>query len=257
MSIQYKNPPIREVVCEFRFQEGSPWDLSVPGLIYSKMSDEFPRKLISQTPEISTTIVGAPEGRAQQTLRQLSVGLIHDSLRFWRSEDDFGFISVATNRISVSHSRPYPSWEVLLPIIMRTFNAYKDTAQPKGLQRIGLRYINEIYFDLSNIDLEDYFDFYPFQGPGLPQNIASFNCSIGSLFNDNRDGLRLQMTSPTLQQPGGVTVLLDLDYFLHEPLSVDLENVSDWLNSAHKQIEDTFEGCLKDSLRAKFQGEGK
>jgi uncharacterized protein (TIGR04255 family) len=257
MSSQYKNAPIREVVCEFRFQEGSSWDLSIPGLIYGKMSDEFPRKLTPPTPEISTTVVGAPEGRAQQALQQLSVGLIHDSLRFWRAEDESGVISVATNRISVSHYKPYPSWEAFLPIILRAFNAYTDATLPKGLQRVGLRYINEIHFDVSDINLEDYFDFYPFQGPGLPQDIFGFNCVIESHFSDDRDGLRLRIANRTPSLPETVTILLDLDYFLLNPLSIELEDVSEWLNVAHKRIEDTFEGCLKDSLRAKFSEEGK
>lgn len=229
--------------------------MSIPGLIYSKMADEFPRKLIAQTPVISTAIVGAPERRAQQVLQQLSAGLAQGSLRFWREEDEHGIITVATNRVSVSHYKPYPSWEGLLPIILRAFNAYRDAASPTGLQRIGLRYINEIHFDVSDIDLEDYFDFYPFLGPGLPQTMASFNFTIDSFFNNAQDGLRLGMASQLPQKPGTLTILLDLDYSLRKPLGVELENISEWLNSAHSQIEDTFEGCLKDLIRAKFDEE--
>ena len=92
MSIQYNNPPIREVVCEFRFEEGSPWDLSVPGLIYSKMADEFPRRLILKQPQFNTAVVGGPQGADPQSIQQLAVGLVQNSLRFWREEDESGFI---------------------------------------------------------------------------------------------------------------------------------------------------------------------
>lgn len=231
--------------------------MSIPGLMYLRMSDEFPKKLVPQTPEISTAVVGVAEGRARQVLQQMSSGLAQGSLRFWREEDENGVITVATNRVSVSHYKPYPSWEGLLPIILRAFNAYRDAASPTGLQRIGLRYINEIHFDVSDIDLEDYFDFYPILGPGLPQTMSSFSFTYDSFFNSDRDGLRLTMASRPPQQPDTLTVLLDLDYSLRKPLGVKLENVSEWLNSAHSQIENTFEGCLKASVRSKFDEESE
>lgn len=230
--------------------------MSIPGLIYSKMSNEFPRKLVPQAPEISTATVGAAEGRGQQLIQQLSVGLTQGSLRFWREGDENGIITVATNRVSVSHYKPYPSWEGLLPIILGAFDASMEAASPTGLQRVGLRYINEIHFNVSDIDLEDYFNFYPILGPGLPQTLSSFSFNIDSLFNDSRDGLRLRLASQPPQQPETLIVLLDLDYSLRKPLGVELDNVSEWLDNAHSQIEATFEGCLKASVRSKFEEEG-
>lgn len=35
--IKYGNPPIVEVVAEFRFIPSEPWDLTVPGLVYDHL----------------------------------------------------------------------------------------------------------------------------------------------------------------------------------------------------------------------------
>ncbi|MFZ2615490.1 MAG: TIGR04255 family protein, partial [Anaerolineae bacterium] len=42
--IKYGNPPIVEVVAEFRFVPAEPWDLTVPGLVYDRLRGQFPRK---------------------------------------------------------------------------------------------------------------------------------------------------------------------------------------------------------------------
>ncbi|MGQ0654564.1 MAG: TIGR04255 family protein [Betaproteobacteria bacterium] len=47
MPKKYKNPPIIEAICEFRFSETSPWDLTIPGLIYELVKDKFPKRVQS------------------------------------------------------------------------------------------------------------------------------------------------------------------------------------------------------------------
>ena len=44
MRRKYRNPPIIEAVCEFRLAPDSKWDLTIPGLVYEKVSKEFPNK---------------------------------------------------------------------------------------------------------------------------------------------------------------------------------------------------------------------
>lgn len=42
--IKYGNPPIVEVVAEFRFVPTGPWALTVPGLVSDRLRGQFPRK---------------------------------------------------------------------------------------------------------------------------------------------------------------------------------------------------------------------
>ena len=253
MQRRYNNPPIKEAVCEFRFQSGESWDMAVPGLIYSELKNDFPRRIPNIVQGVGIRVTAGPGGQPQistdvdeqfkQNISQLQ------GLRFWREETEDGLILVAPNKLSISHYPPYPSCNGFYPIIRQAFNAYCTTAQPKGLDRIGLRYINEIAFDVSTVELEDYFEYYPYLGSDLPQDFNSLQMSITIPFNAERDSLRLHISTV----PGeGVVVRLDLDYSLTKSDAVSLDQALDWLQEARDNLEKVFEGCLKDSVRAMF-----
>jgi len=44
MGKKYKNPPIVEALCEFQFVPGQPWDITIAGMLYERIKDEFPIK---------------------------------------------------------------------------------------------------------------------------------------------------------------------------------------------------------------------
>ena len=104
MSRQYPNPPIREVVCEFRYQEDGHWDGQRQGLIYSTLSSEFPRRLPVErpTPSGGPPVAESPNllvPRVQQL--ELRVGP-PETLRFWRASDESGYFSVDPYRWAVT-----------------------------------------------------------------------------------------------------------------------------------------------------------
>src|SRR3989338_8004784 len=70
MGKRYSNPPIIEVVCEFRLTPAREWDSTIPGLFYKKIDKDFPvkeEKQISEI-EISTTETGI-----QQRMQRKSI----------------------------------------------------------------------------------------------------------------------------------------------------------------------------------------
>ena len=248
MNPQYANPPIREAVCEFLFQASPSWDMAVPGLVYSKLVGQFPKRLPSQGADVTTTIEMGPEG-AHQQVQQM------EEVRFWR-EDELGAIVIRPNRLSVSHYQPYPSWGEFRLIIEQALKAYRDIADPNGIERIGLRYINEFIFaPLSgNPTLEQFFDFYPHLGDEMLPDPLSFIVGVRYAFEGGRDVLRLQMTPETGGQSGSLRILLDLDYFLADPGTLQFDNVLDWIDQAHERIRTSFEGCLTTLTREQLQG---
>lgn len=243
MGRAYVNPPIQEVVCDFQFAPDGPWDLALPGLIYTQLKEEYPRRLPARHQSLETLIQVGPEGIRQQTVSQ-------ENLRFWR-DDDAGVISVGPNRLSISHYRPYPGWEGYLSIIRMVYAAYVDNVSPQSIDRLGLRYVNRISFNEDLIDLEDYFDFYPYVGQHLPQIQVSAMTGVQIAYDD--DVLRLQLATSTSDGEASIPILLDLDYF--RPLSSEpgSEFVLEWLETAHDRVNRAFEGCLKDKVRKKFQ----
>lgn len=247
MGKKYKHPPIIEAVCEFRFEPSSPWDLTVPGLVYEKIRDSgFPKRLPVTDVEFD---FAQSAGSVRQELKTV------DRIRFSR-EDEKAFVQVGPDKLSVHHLKPYPSWQEFEPLIMKGFDAYSIAASPKSIQRIGLRYINRIEIQGAEVKVEDYFGFYPFVGNKLPQKFGPFIVGIEIRYENSRDMLRLLLTSVKPSTLNTIGVVLDLDYFLAKPGVIALDKVPEWVNFAHGKVEEVFEACITDPLRKIFE-EGK
>lgn len=138
-------------------------------------------------------------------------------------------------------------------MIRQGLDAYLEVTNPKGVQRIGLRYINRIEIPSRRIELEDFFEFRPFVGPNLPQELGPFIVGIQAPYESSRDGLRLQITNAAIETPDRVAVMLDVDYFLAQPGQVSLNHLFEWLEIAHNHVEEVFEACITDRLRQMFE----
>ncbi len=250
MGRKYRNPPIIEVVCEFRLTPDTKWDLTIPGMIYEKISNDFPNKEQHLAQDFEIT-------RGPQGLQQLT----RTSERVWfLTGDRLTFIQLGTHYLAVNRLAPYPSWEGFKPSIESAFNALTSTVDEiKGIQRIGLRYINRISIPVETIKLEDYFEYYPYLGQNLPQNLQNFSVQCLLPFFDGRDSCKVQLAMAlglyqTSQQdkPG---ILLDLDYFLAKPQTVSTDHALEWVETAHQRVEEIFEGCITDRSRELFEEE--
>ncbi len=245
MGKMYKRSPIVEAVCEFQFEEGSPWDLTIPGRIYEKVRNTFP--ILRQSERVTVSVLGNPEEFGPQ------FGTL--SLMQFLRKDEQALVQVGTHLLSVSVLKSYPSWPRFLSLIKRGFNTYRDIAAPKGIRRIGLRYINHIDIPGHDIKLEDYLEFRPYIGKGLHQDFGTFALGVHFPYEESRDLLNLQLASLPQQIPSSnsATVALSLDYFLLRPGEVALEEAFQWIDAAHKHIEDAFEACITQKLRELFK----
>ena len=254
MTQQYPNPPVREVVCEFRYEEDGTWDGASPGLVYAALSDEFPRRLVEDRPAPS------PEPSAQASrllppgVQQVGLRVIPElPLRFWRRDDESGVFSVTPYRLAVSHFRPYPSWEGFKEIVLKGSEAYQGVLNPTRVNRIGLRYINDVSVGQLPVRLGEFFNFYPFVGPTIGGDLSRFHSLVQIEFEDGRDSLVLQMVSTPPSEEQEAEVVLDLDYFLAPSNHLELDEITEWLESAHANLQSVFEGCLTDAARGLFR----
>lgn len=244
MSKKYKNPPIVEAICEFQFEDSS-WDLATPGLVYEKVRNTFPIR--RQAERVTVNISASPEQFGPQ------FGTV--SLMQFIRKDEKALLQIGSHLLSVSVLKPYPSWPRFLPLIKRGFNAYRDVVVPKGIHRIGLRYINHIEVPDQGVKLEDFFEFRPYVGPNLPQDFGTFALGVQMPYEKGRDILHVQLASLPRSDASidKATVLLSLDYFLLKPAEVSLEEAFTWVDIAHSHIEEAFEACLTGNLRHSFK----
>jgi uncharacterized protein (TIGR04255 family) len=143
-AIKYGNPPIIEVVAEFRFVPSEPWDLTVPGLVYDRLREQFPRKRLLKVLE--------GEAAAEATGIRQEFRLA-DRMQFL-SDDEKAFVQVGPDLLAVNHLAPYPTWEGFVPLVQHGVDTYLSVAHPRGLHRIGLRYINQLEIPGKTVDLE-------------------------------------------------------------------------------------------------------
>jgi uncharacterized protein (TIGR04255 family) len=239
MGKKYKNPSIIEAFCEFQFEPDSPWDLTMPGLIYEEVKDTFP---IRRPQTFLTGVISRDEKGIIQKIEP------KEKMLFFH-KDEKSLIQIAEHLLAINQLKPYSSWEEFFPLIKEGFNAYKKIATPKGIHRIGLKYINQIDVDKKSIEYEDYFLFGPHMGEGLPKNYNKFIVGIDFPKESTNDILRVTLKSFTPKRKGSISIIFDLDFFCTNSMPIDEDKIFGWINSAHNNIEKAFESCITDKVR--------
>jgi uncharacterized protein (TIGR04255 family) len=237
MGKKYGKPPIVEALCEFHFEPDAVWDLVMPGLAYEELRSHFPKREPWRVLDVEGRDIGFPYS---------------DAIRFLR-EDEKAAILVGASVLSVSHLKPYPTWEEFLPMIKQGFDAYRKVVGPKSLRSVDLRYINEMEVWGGFENLQSYFNLRPFVGMSLPRETDTFIAGIQIPYAESRDILKVEIRGSGSEENGPIRATLDLDYVLLEPEKIELESIFDWVEVAHGNVEEAFEACLTESLKQTFE----
>jgi uncharacterized protein (TIGR04255 family) len=244
MGKKYAKPPIVEAVCEFRLTPETQWDLTIPGLLYEKLKELFPQKeqrVIHQEMEL----IQGPDGWLQQQIRT------SERIIFF-TEDRRMLVQVGPRLLAINVLKPYPYWEGFKSRIEMAWESLRVDVKVQGLERIGLRYVNHVELPGQSVELAEYFEFYPFVGPRLPQQMVTFLVGAEFSYADGRDRCRVQLAP--IQGSGGKSLfMLDIDYFLAQPRGVKPEEALAWVEEAHSRVEEVFEGSITDKLREMFE----
>ncbi len=244
MSRIYQAPPIVEAICELRFRPDQLWDWTIPGLLYAKIRDEFPMK----KDEYAVPVQVRPEPR--EIAYSLRGPLA--KMQFVR-EDGGAMVQVGPHLLAVNHLKPYPRWSAFKEMIARTFDVYREVAQPEGLQRIGLRYINRIEIPGERVRIEDYLKAVPVVPEELPQTFTTWAQRVEVPMAGIDGVLILQSGSIREEGQSNLVFLLDLDLGTSEAKGLSLGDALTWIESAHDGIETAFEACITDSTRELFK----
>ena len=244
MGKKYLHPPIVEAACEFRLHQETLWDLTIPGLLYEKFKEGFTRKQQYHIQEVQ--LHQTPQGLKQEVIDK-------DIVRFIGDNKENVFIQVGPQILSIHCLQPYITWTAFKPIIYRAWSHLAEVfSSPISFQRIGLRYINRIFIPDKTVDLPSYFEFRPYLGKDLPQELAGFTVVSFIPFQKRRDLCRLRIINEASNQSESPTFILDLDYFIGTQEGFPYDQAKDWIDTAHANIETVFEGCITDRLRSIF-----
>ncbi|MDN7024019.1 TIGR04255 family protein [Methanoculleus sp. FWC-SCC1] len=238
----YRNPPVIEAVCEFRFPPDTPWDAAIPERLYERLKEEFPHREVQKGQELEIT-----QGNSGVSQKVISV-----ERTILYSENRKILLHIGNHILAINCLQPYPSWKVFQPKIQQTFNAIQEVTGITGIDRIGLMYLDKIEIPEETGKLKDYFNFHPGIGEHLPQKFVNFIVGCDFPFADMRDICRLQLTRAMQEKPGNSAFILTTDYFLAKRQAIAPDEVFEWLENAHREVREIFEGSVTDKLRSLF-----
>lgn len=234
----YPRPPLIEALCEIYFDPGQEWDVTLLGLYYERIKSEFPVKRELRNLEVS--VQSGPQQFAQE-IREAGV-----RMQFSRA-DKTAMVQVAPNLLVVNQLPPYPTWAEFRALIGERLTDYVAVAKPKGLARIGLRYINRFNFAPGEFEFARYFARAKFIPPALFEAAGQFLFRL-ELAQTEQERLLVTMSSIPIEPPQA-SIVLDLDHVSIGSRSPDVAVILAHLDTAHDRIEAVFEDCLTDDLR--------
>lgn len=241
---RYKNPPIEQAICEFRFAPERAWDPTLAGRL----------------PGIRLEYDGQVQELRQLEWTLSESGTLSPALTFkegpprvrFESKGAHRAVEISPSILSVQASRPYIGWfEDFRPRVHAAFGEFCEVTKPDGVVRIGIRYINRIRLADRLESLAVYFRYLPQVPSGIPQGIAK--TQNRSQFNYG-DGTKLLLTFAGAEIEGGATdVVLDLDMSWES--SGECMPLADALTTAddlRRKERDAFEAIITDEARRIF-----
>jgi len=133
----YPNPTITEAVCDihFRLPQEKEWKPSFPGELFKHIQNEYPE--MEPVLEMSLQFEIGPLGTGTKFVPQ------RQKVRFKHGTRPL-MLQLAENSLSISTLSPYQGWEVMRRDVLAAWQRVEEVLQPEIIDRIGLRYINQI-----------------------------------------------------------------------------------------------------------------
>lgn len=242
---QLVNPPLVEAVCEFRFDPGEQWDWTVPGRLYDRIQDEFPLREQVQGIGFSLQI---DEG-FQAAVPTVQGGL--DRVLMSR-EDGTALVQVGPNQLAINHRLPYPGWEGFSALIERILEVYLDLV-PSSIQRVGLRYINQIPTRLEGqLEIGSLTTLDPHIPAEIDRPLANFYQRY-ELRHDEPAGILVHQTGMQIFSENEFALVLDLDFGSLPDHAPNVGEAGAWLRTAHDRVEEAFLASVNPELLSKMK----
>jgi uncharacterized protein (TIGR04255 family) len=241
MRREYLEPPIAEALCEVYFA-GSKWDSTVPGTFYARVQHRFPEKgeLAQSTLQVA---IGARQSLAMRA--------DEPRMRF-SSSDGSQLLQLQRDLLVVNQLRPYAGFEAWRALVLEMVPLYRELACPRGIDRIGVRYLNQVIVPETDVRLNKYFALYP-QIPSELGHADEFllRIRIPAQYKDHELLLTFGTVNPAMTD---VTALV-LDIFDNVPLgdADDFDSLPKWLDEAHENIDTVFEQAITQATRTLFK----
>lgn len=169
------------------------------------------------------------------------------------SSDERQIVQVRLDGFTFSRLAPYDRWETFREEAHRLWTLYRSVAEPVGIIRVAVRYINRLDLPLPMEDLTDYLRTVPEVSSDLPQGLGSYLMQLEIPQEDM--GASVLLNEALLQSPDidTASVLLDIDLFRPLEASIAEEELWDLLDQFRVRKNEVFEACITERTRELFR----
>jgi uncharacterized protein (TIGR04255 family) len=210
-----RSAPITEAIFDIRVKAREGFDVAEFANLRQDLAQTFPIVEEIRGSEVHFE-VSAKEARPPE-IRDLGVrGL------YFKTQDGLTIAQCRVDGFTLNKLRPYTSWDELRSLAESLWRKYYTIAQPEGITRIALRYINQISIDERYLDFEDYLTASPSVPKELPQNIGQFLYQTTIVDNQNEIQVNVaQVFQPPPPTSTGIIIILDIDAYKEIFMAVD------------------------------------
>jgi uncharacterized protein (TIGR04255 family) len=243
--------PLVEALCELHFSKSDNWDITLPGLFYAQVKDEFPERTTFNQVSFQFAIGQKPLLDIPQPAE------VSPRLQLKR-EDGSAVVQIGSDLLVVNHLQPYKSWEDFRDLILKMVTKYVELCGNGKLEGISLRYINHI--DVSNsvkFEIEQFLSVFPIFPSSLNLDLVGFSQTYDFYYAQPSAILKHQ-TGVIANPDGSLGLLLDLNFRSQNTESITETSqlfiwIKNWLSQAHAHIESAFISSLNPDYYASLK----
>ncbi len=238
----YLNSPVQEAIIDIAFETDGGWDQTLPGILYSKVSDRYPRK--KQTNLLNLEVRKSEAGIAPIVNQQARA-------QFW-SEDELNVIQLGPGNIIFNRLRPYDSWDNFVDRFKTDFSLFLDLAHPVAIKSVKLQYLNRPDIVTNWPSADKFFNIGP-QNPFKDHLAVQLRSFLWGIEVDCKNDTYLTLECGNIDESDTeYKFRMDITAQSSSNISVELADVITWLNGAHESIETAFESSITEEARRVF-----
>ena len=250
----YKNPPIEEALCELHFKPGRDWDLTIPGKLQAEFGSEYSGKPREQKAvQVELQVQGGRPSNLQYDEGLAKVQLV--------TTDGKRMVGVGRDALSIHMLHPYQNphnpdrsgWDEFKRRISAALDAYWKVAEPIGVNRIGVRYINKIVVPQRTARVEEYLRCALPEVSELPDNLRTFVSRVEYIYDDR---VHLVLSQGLISAPlDHIGFILDLDVIWQGTEMMVQDEVLEKVSDLRILERTAFETVITDKARELFDAD--
>ncbi len=243
---KYKNPPLLEVVCEFKFKKTD------NGINKEELDNRFAEIVKEYLPDRQQKInfdilIKADEGQitAQSTESQ-------NGMTQFKDKDNKLMAQLGDGLLAINHLTPYSSWEEFSPFIQKILGIYIKESKSYEFEKASISCINRINIPSNEIAPPDYFNFFVVIPSNVSESIANFVIKTEHRYNNDADLLQMTLYNTPNNNSNEISFIFDLNFSMINASVSSLEEVEKWLEKGHEALNRAFEESLTDKCKNIF-----